>query len=95
MDQNLPPKLIHARKAGRVLKRISKKPTLIVIVRIIDRNTPSKNGDREKLDLPCLTREGGQYFQIAIKYKTQTHTTYRQKHGHKHTNSHRKKKTIG
>lgn len=77
------------------IKRISKKPTLIVIVRIIDRNTPSKNGDREKLDLPCLTREGGQYFQIAIKYKTQTHTTYRRKHGHKHTNSHRKKKTIG
>lgn len=64
---------------------------------IIDRNTPSKNGDREKLDPRYTGKEAGdQYFQIAIKCKTQTHTTYRRKHGHKHTNTQQKnKKTIG
>lgn len=66
-----------------------------MIVRIIDRNTPSKNGDREKLDHPLSPEGGGQYFPIAIKCKTQTHTTYRRKHGHKHTNSHIKRETIG
>lgn len=85
---------LYTHESRQSIKRISKKPTLIVIVRIIDRNTPSKNGDREKLD-PLAHQGGGQYFQIAIKCKTQTHTTYRRKHGHRHTNSHRKKQTIG